>query len=212
MTLYPCLAPRPSFRLAFALGLFLIASGATTRLRAQTPVTSGTYTVRGDKPQQIIRGLGFEIQSDSIGSGNQGMPSEVVAVPHDLTPSEKTRFYTQMLHGFRYSRLALGLYLRGLDAEQKHIIERYPGQMNDLHTMQEVSGIEGFDVEYWSPAPYWKANKSYYGGTIASTTPEFVSAFSDAMVQDLRYLDAHGLRVVQWGLQNEPGVGLQAKS
>ena len=212
MTLYPCLAPRPSFRLAFALGLFLIASGATTRLRAQTPVTSGTYTVRADKPQQIIRGLGFEIQSDSIGSGNQGMPSEVVAVPHDLTPSEKTRFYTQMLHGFRYSRLALGLYLRGLDAEQKHIIERYPGQMDDLHTMQEVSGIEGFDVEYWSPAPYWKANKSYYGGTIASTTPEFVSAFSDAMVQDLRYLDAHGLRVVQWGLQNEPGVGLQAKS
>ena len=122
--------------------------------------TSGAYRIRADQPRQVIKGLGFEIQSDSIGSGNAGMPEEVVAVPHDLTPSEKTRFYTQMLHGFRYTRLALGLYLRGTDAEQKHIIERYPGQMDDLRNMQNVAGIEGFDVEYWSPAPFWKKNKT----------------------------------------------------
>jgi O-glycosyl hydrolase len=168
----------------------------------------GSYTLRADQPQQIIRGLGFEIQSDSIASGNAGMPDQIVAVPHDLTPSERTRFYKEMLHGFRYTRLAMGLYLRGTDADQKHIIERYPGQMDDLRTMQNVAGIDGFDVEYWSPPPFWKQNKSYYGGTIAGTDRAFLNAFSDAMVQDLRYLGAHGLRVAMWGLQNEPGVGL----
>ena len=174
--------------------------------------TSGNYAIRYDRPQQIIRGFGFEIQSDSIGSGNVGMPNSVIAVPHDLTPSERTRLYTQMLHGFRYARLALGLYLRGTDANRKHIIERYAGQMDDLRTMQNVSGIEGFDVEYWSPAPFWKSNWSFYGGTLAGSSPAFLNAFSDAIVQDLRYLEAHGLHVVMWGLQNEPVVGLSRKS
>lgn len=170
---------------------------------------SGSYTIRYDCPQQVIKGLGFEIQSDSIASGNAGMPEQVTAVPHDLTPDEKVRFYKEMLHGFRYARLAMGLYLRGLDEEKKHIVERYPGQMDDLHSMQRISGIEGFDIEYWSPAPYWKANKTYYGGPIASTEPGFLDQFSDAMVADLRYLQAHGLRIAQWGLQNEPVVGLE---
>ncbi|MEO6923908.1 MAG: hypothetical protein ABI142_08785, partial [Bryocella sp.] len=171
----------------------------------------GDYTLRYDKPQQVIQGLGFEIQSDSISSGNAGMPDEVVAVPHDLTPSERIRFYKEMLHGFRYARLAMGLYLRGLDADQKQIVERYPGQMDDLRAMQNVSGIEGFDVEYWSPAPYWKKEKSYYGGEVGDptngTNPAFTAAFSDALVTDLRYLQSHGLRIAQWGLQNEPVVG-----
>ena len=169
--------------------------------------TSGFYKIQPNQPQQVIKGLGFEIQSDSIGSGNAGMPDDVIAVPHDLTPSEKTRFYTEMLHGFRYARLAMGLYLRGNDAEKKQIIERYSGQMDDLRTMQQVSGLEGFDVEYWSPAPYWKANKTYYGGTIAGSDPAFVNAFTDALAEDLRYLQGHGLRIAQWGLQNEPAIG-----
>src|SRR6202046_4716791 len=168
---------------------------------------SGSYKIHADQPQQVIKGLGFEIQSDSIGSGNAGMPDEVIAVPHDLTPDEKTRFYTEMLHGFRYARLAMGLYLRGNDAEKKQIIERYPGQMDDLRTMQQVSGLEGFDVEYWSPAPYCKANKTYYGGTIGGSDPSFVNAFTDALAEDLRYLQSHGLHIAQWGLQNEPVVG-----
>ena len=186
----------------------LLCTGASLVAHAQA---GGTYVIRAGQPQQVIKGLGFEIQSDSIGSGNAGMPDAVVAVPHDLTPTEKTRFYTQMLHGFRYSRLAMGLYLRGNDPEQKHIVERYAGQMEDLRTMQQVSGIEGFDVEYWSPAPFWKQNKTYYGGTIRQRDPAFVNAFSDAMVDDLKYLQAHGLKVAQWGLQNEPGVGLPTR-
>jgi O-glycosyl hydrolase len=182
-----------------ALGAYVVAQ------------TDGNYTIRSDHPQQVIKGIGFEIQSDSIGSGNAGMPEEVMAVPHDLTPSEHTRFYKQMLHGFRYARLAMGLYLRGTDSDQKHIIERYAGQMDDLRTMQDVSGIEGFDVEYWSPAPFWKQNKTFYGGTIAGNDPAFLNAFSDAMVEDLRYLQGHGLHISMWGLQNEPVVGRPRK-
>lgn len=175
-------------------------------LRAQTH-DSGEYKIRMDQPQQVIKGLGFEIQNDSIGSLNLGMPEEVVAVPHDIAPSERIRLYKEMLHGFRYSRLALGLYLRGLDAEQKQIVERYPGQLADLREMQDASGIEGFDVEYWSPPPFWKDSKSYYGGTIAGHDPGFFNAFSDALVKDAGYLNRNGLHVVQWGLQNEPVFG-----
>jgi O-glycosyl hydrolase len=185
--------------------LLLSCVAAATACSAQH---GGNYTIRVDEPQQVIKGLGFEIQSDSIGSLNQGMPDDVVAVPHDLTAAERERLYKQMLTGFRYTRLALGLYLRGLDADQKHIVERYPGQMNDLATMQRESGIEGFDVEYWSPAPFWKSNKSFYGGTIASDQPAFLHEFSDAMVEDVRYLRSHGLRVAMWGLQNEPVFGM----
>ena len=182
---------------------------ASASLAAQT---GGEYAIRYDRQQQVIKGLGFEIQSDSIGSGNAGMPDEVIAVPHDLTPSERERFYTQMLHGFRYARLAMGLYLRGTDADQKHIVERYPHQMDDLREMQDASGIEGFDVEYWSPAPFWKQNKTFYGGTIAGNDSPFLSAFSEAMIEDLRYLQAHGLHIAMWGLQNEPVIGLPPKS
>lgn len=191
---------------------FLGALALCTSLSISTPCAyaqeGGEYKIRLDQPQQVIKGLGFEIQSDSIGSLNLGMPEEVVAVPHDLTPSEKTRLYKEMLRGFRYTRLALGLYLRGLDPEQKHIIERYPGQMKDLAAMQKVAGIEGFDVEYWSAAPYWKSGKSFYGGTVAAHTPEFFDAFSTAMVDDVRYLQSHGLTVSMWGLQNEPVFGM----
>ena len=167
----------------------------------------GNYTIRLDEPQQKILGLGFEIQSDSIGSGNHNMPDEVIAVPHDLTPGERKRFYHDMLHGFRYSRLAMGLYLRGLDASKQHIVERYPGEMDDLREMMEQSAIQGFDVEYWSPAPFWKTNGRYEGGTVKPTDAAFVNAFADAMIDDLKYLQSHGLRVSMWGLQNEPGQG-----
>lgn len=182
-----------------AVAALLLLPGAY--LRAQT---EGQYVLRMDQPHQVIKGLGFEIQSDSINSGNAGMPDAVTSVPHDLTEAEKHRFYREMLHGFRYTRLAMGLYLRGLDAEQKHIVERFPGQMADLKAMQDESGIEGFDVEYWSPPPFWKQNKSYYGGTVGPVNDRFVDAFSDALVQDVKYLRAHGLKIAQWGLQNEP--------
>ena len=36
-----------------------------------------------------------------------------IGVPHNLAPSEQTRFATEVLQGVRTIRLALGLYLRG---------------------------------------------------------------------------------------------------
>jgi len=176
-------------------------------LSAVCRAQQGEYKVHVDQPQQKILGLGFEIQSDSIGTNNHGMPNDVVAIPHDLIPSERERFYHDMLHGFRYSRLALGLYLRGLDSDGKHIVERYPGQMSDLREMMTESGIEGFDVEYWSPAPFWKSTHRFEGGTIRSNDPEFISSFTDSIIEDLKYMQANGLHISMWALQNEPAIG-----
>ncbi|MFG2819963.1 hypothetical protein ACGFX4_11115 [Kitasatospora sp. NPDC048365] len=172
---------------------------------------SASYTIRYDNgARQTILGLGFEIQSDSINSGNNGMPTEVSGVPFDLTPSERTRFYQQILkanrsdRGFRYCRLALGLYHRGLDPTNKHIIDRYEGQTALLAEMIQQAGIEGVAAEYWSPAPGWKSNSSYIKGTLASFDPAFLDQVGDAMVQDLDYLAARGVPISMWGLQNEP--------
>ena len=57
---------------------------------------------------------------------------------------------------------------------------------------------------YWSPPPGWKDNRSYYGGTLASFAPAFLSSFAESAVRDVAYLRANGLRVTWWGLQNEP--------
>eukprot|EP01112_Ceratiomyxa_fruticulosa_P005293 TRINITY_DN15906_c0_g1_i1.p1 TRINITY_DN15906_c0_g1~~TRINITY_DN15906_c0_g1_i1.p1 ORF type:complete len:127 (+),score=16.02 TRINITY_DN15906_c0_g1_i1:191-571(+) len=116
------------------------------------------------------------------------MPSEVVAVPHDLVDSEKMRFYQEMLRGFRYVRLALGLYVRGLDKDQKQIIERYPGQMEGLANMTYFGGLEGADVEYWSPAPFWKSNQAFINGTLASFEDDFLTEFGNAIIKDNFYI------------------------
>ncbi|MFG2819947.1 twin-arginine translocation signal domain-containing protein [Kitasatospora sp. NPDC048365] len=192
------------------------AGAAVSPLFSVTPahaaeITSGSYTIRYDNgARQTILGLGFEIQSDSIGSGNNGLPNTVSGVPYDLTDSERTRFYQQMLkagrtdRGFRYCRLALGLYHRGLDATNKHIVDRYPGQSALLAGMIQQAGIEGVAAEYWSPAPGWKSTNSYIKGTLASFAPADLDALGDAMVGDLDYLVAAGVPISMWGLQNEP--------
>ncbi|WP_435242038.1 hypothetical protein [Streptomyces cucumeris] len=173
-------------------------------------IDSGSYTVRFDKNrEQTIWGLGFEIQSDSIGSGNNGMPDVVSGVPYDLTDSERERFYQQILkggtnRGFRYCRLAMGLYHRGLDSTKKHMVDRYQGQTTLLADMLKKSGVEGVAAEYWSPAPGWKNNKSYIAGRLASFSPDALDALGDAMVGDLKYLSDRGVPISMWGLQNEP--------
>ena len=96
--------------------------------RRRPSAPEGNYEIFPDQPRQIIKGLGFEIQSDSIASGNKGLPEEMSGVPHDLVPSERERFYNEMLHGFRYCRLAGGLFWRGLDADQKHFRDAGPGR------------------------------------------------------------------------------------
>ena len=77
-----------------------------------------------------------------------------------------------------------------------------PGRPNP--SLQDASGIEGFEAEYWSPPPYWKSTQSYIGGSLASFNDSFLQDFADARVADINYLQQSGLKVPWWGLQNEP--------
>ena len=190
--------------------------------RAVPVAADGHYTVAPSNLKQTIRGFGFEIQSDSIASGNQGLPAAFTSVPHDLVPSERVRFATEMLKGFRYCRLAGGLYWRGTDPEGKYLRARWPEQLTELKDMIQSAGIEGVSLEYWSPAPYWKANNAYVGGDHATNRlrcfgpnfakdpvymgdrARFFQDFSSALVEDIKHLRENGIRVVKWGLQNEP--------
>lgn len=188
-----------------SMNRFLRAAGMAAATVAVK--VSPVFTVEGAQEAQTILGLGFEIQSDSIGSGNHGMPNETTSVPWDLTPSERTRFYESMLTGFRYCRLALGLYFRGLTPDNRSIIERWPGQADALADMATRSGLEGFEVEYWSPAPGWKSTGSFIDGSLTGFDPATLDAFSKSVVGDALYLEEKGLTVTWWGLQNEPPVG-----
>jgi hypothetical protein len=176
--------------------------------------------------KQIVKGLGFEIQSDSIGSGNHGLPEEFAGVPHDLVPAERERLATEMLKGFRYCRLAGGLYWRGLDAQKKFMQPRWPEQLTELRDLLNAAGVEGLSFEYWSPAPFWKGTQSFVGqkehdprnrlrcfapGFAADSiyhgdTNRFLTDFAHAVVVDIDTLRDAGLKVSMFGLQNEPDV------
>ncbi|WP_372947275.1 hypothetical protein [Mariniphaga sp.] len=179
-----------------------------------------------DLYKQTVWGIGFEIQSDAIGSGNTGLPEDRHAVPHDLIPAERERFAKEMLAGFRYCRLAGGLYWRGLDSEQKKLFPRWETQLEEIRQMMEWAGVEGVSLEYWSPAPYWKANESYLGkgsedryNTLKCFGPnfandpvykgdtiKFLKDFGKACVTDVQTLKDVGIKVSKWGLANEPHV------
>ena len=129
----------------------LYAEYPVTRPPRQAPVpVEATYTVHPDKPKQVITGIGFEIQSDSIRSRNNGMSEEKTSVPHDLTPAECERFCNEMLKGFRYCRLAGGLYWRGTDPDGKYLQPRWPEQLTVVlsnrsfseHTFKVDTGLE----------------------------------------------------------------------
>jgi O-glycosyl hydrolase len=195
---------------------------AVRAVRAVPAPPSTDFTIHPNERHQTIAGLGFEIQSDSIGSGNGGMPESFSSVPHDLVPAERERLAAEMLRGFRYCRLAGGLYWRGLDQDQKQLEPRWPEQLDELRALIAAAGIEGVSLEYWSPAPYWKANRSYVGRFEATNVlrcygPDFASDpvyhgdvdrflrdFAAACRRDLQTLRDHGIPVALWGLQNEP--------
>ncbi|MFD8317601.1 glycoside hydrolase family 30 beta sandwich domain-containing protein [Kitasatospora purpeofusca] len=218
------------------------AAAAMPQLLTSTPAhavddnTGGSYTVAFDDnaaKRQTILGLGFEIQSDSIGS-NDGPTDDglVSGVPLDLTAAAYTRFVNDLLkagrsdRGFRYCRLAMGLYHRGVTADGKRFQDRYPDQTKKLATMVQDAGIEGLGVEYWSPAPHWKSNGQLGGGpnkdaTLASFAPAEAAAMGDAMVADLDYLVENSretpsspprLKIIWWSLQNEPNQGASYSS
>jgi hypothetical protein len=214
------------------LALVLIALGTFFSAAAPpaipTLLTPGQFRIHPDQPKQTILGMGVEIQSDSIGSGNNGLPAEPIAVPHDLTPSERQRFAKELMSGFRYVRLAGGLYWRGTDPEGKFLRPRWPEQLEELRQLLDTAGIEGVSFEYWSPAPFWKANRSYTAlhepdGRAKNRLRPFAPGFADdpdykgdrerfladfgqAVVTDIKTLSAAGIRTSMFGLQNEPFV------
>ena len=59
--------------------------------------------------RQVFEGVEVELQSDSIGTNNNGMPMDgglvpdahpsTIGAPHDLTPSERARFATDIVVG-----------------------------------------------------------------------------------------------------------------
>lgn len=91
---------------------------ASSHLWAQQP-DQGRYTICLDKPEQTIRVLGIKIQNDAIGSGSVGMSNQVISISNNLVRSKRKRFYKNMLKGFCYCRLTMGLYFREVDKEGK---------------------------------------------------------------------------------------------
>ena len=198
----------------FVQNAVLSVSMLHVRSSSGPEMTSGEYKVNLDEPRQTIWGLGIEVQSDSIGSGNNGLPESPTSVPHDLVQSERDRLYNDMLKGFRYLRLAGGLYYRGTDEEGKHLQERWDTQDEELAELIEKSGIEGVDFEFWSPTPYFKNSDSYITtnekNTLKCFDPEFtgdkqafLQEFADTVKEDLQTLQKNGIPVIQFGLQNE---------
>lgn len=207
--------------------MVLVISSLSFVIKAQTkknttkPLPKGTYSLLPDKPEQYIWGLGFEIQSDAIASGNSGLPQEYTSVPHDLVLSERERFYKDMLTGFRYCRMAGGLYFRGTTPDKKQLRGRWDTQTTELSEMIQKSGIEGLCLEYWSPAPYWKANGRFEGKgsdnklrcfgpdfkndpVYKGDTTRFLNDFAESVVNDIHFFEANKMPVIMWGLQNEP--------
>lgn len=190
--------------------------------RTESAPDAGRYTILPNQEKQVVWGLGFEIQSDSIASANAGLPDAFTSVPHDLTRAERKRLADEMLKGFRYCRLAGGLYFRGTDPEKKYLQPRWPEQLEELKELLDMAGVEGLSFEYFSPPPFWKANRQYrskegaenilrcfgkdfpndpvYHGDVEA----FLQDYAQACVRDIQTLEKAGFKISMWGLSNEP--------
>ena len=205
-------------------GVCVVDAAKLEYIGTELPMESGSYRIDLNDKQQTILGLGVEIQSESLGSGNTMDETDLQhSVPHDLTQSERDRLYTDMLSGFRYMRLAGGLFYRGTDVEQKHLVPHWNTQDEELAELLRVSGIEGFNFEFWSPTPYFKSSGKYHGGKLKcfgqnweyavskvgqtkykEEKQKFLEEFADTIIADFQRMRAAGLPVVQFSLQNEP--------
>ena len=205
-------------------GVCVVDAAKLEYIGTELPMESGSYCIDLNDKQQTILGLGVEIQSESLGSGNTMDETDLQhSVPHDLTKDERQRLYTDMLSGFRYMRLAGGLFYRGTDVEQKHLVPHWNTQDEELAELLRVSGIEGFNFEFWSPTPYFKSSGKYHGGKLKcfgqnweyavskvgqtkykEEKQKFLEEFADTIIADFQRMRAAGLPVVKFSLQNEP--------
>lgn len=140
--------------------------------------------------------------------------------------------------GIKFIRFPMGFAYRGyrnIDQSTglaKNIGERWNGQNQALHdwfsSIAESGG--GLAPEYWCIAPYWVTGGAYSatnnqlnaGGSYSQSTPlssirltdptqynAQIDAFTDAVVDDMLYLNEHIAPVVMFGLSNEPSYGTQ---
>jgi hypothetical protein len=188
------------------------------------------FEIYPSRHRQVIKGLGVEIYSDMLNNKSDGQNVPGRGIPHDLVPAERTRLYKEMLQGFRYARLAGGLYIRGMDSEKKQLNGRWPTQLAELKELMEVSKIEGASFEYWSPLPYWKANQKLTGKDGSENvlrcfgrdfkndpiyhgdTTRFLNDFATAIVKDIQLLKSSGIPISIFGLQNEPNSDTEYSS
>ena len=155
-------------------------------------MAKGAYKLLADKPGQVIKGLGFEIQSEISAHADVNNENRPLGVPYDLVPSERKRLAEEMLKGFRYMRVGMGIYFRGVTPDHKNMIERKEGQAEAMVQLMKDAGVEGISMEYWSPAPYWKSNGNFIDGTLKSFDDDFLEEFTDALVQDVKYMKDKG--------------------
>ena len=112
----------------------------------------------------------------------------------------------------------------GAFLQQKHLQGRWPQQLGELREMLTAAGIEGVSFEYWSPAPFWKANRKYTGADGSENvlrcfgkdfandsgyhgdTNRFLKDFAAANQRDLETLRENGIPISMWGLKNEPST------
>lgn len=208
---------------------------------APTPTpTPGTpnvvYTMDETTAQQTWLGPMIEAQVSAFGAGNQ-LLNEAGGYLHDLTPSELSRLNSMLaaLPGRpRFLRYAAGLFpQRGVTSDSKNLVEHYTtaglavagatqvvttvSQNAQLAAHLDASGFEGIDFEYWSPAPFWKANGTLSAGNtdapakssddpaVDPTYWNWINDFTDAVIVDLQYAATNtGKPISMFSLQNEP--------
>lgn len=140
--------------------------------------------------------------------------------------------------GIMYIRFPLGFAYRGarnVDSETglaKNFGERWDGQNSSLSNWFSdiVKAGGGLAPEYWCIPPYWltsgslsgnnnqlRAGGSYAQSTTLSSIKESdktqydtqIDAFTNAVIDDLEYLNENIAPVVMFGLSNEPVYGTQ---
>ena len=108
---------------------------------APETMDKGTYRLLADSPAQIIKGLGFEIQADMNAAADVNNDNGPVGVPMDLVPAERKRLAEEMLKGFRYMRVGMGIWFRGVTPDKKNIVERREGQAEALVQLMKDAAL-----------------------------------------------------------------------
>lgn len=154
-------------------------------------------------------------------------PSEQNRLRDTIFPGDGT--------GLRFVRFPMGFAYRGarnIDGTSglaRNVGERFTGQNAALANMisNVVAGGGGLAPEYWSPAPHWKTTSTFGNGTLwagaaysrATTLDSIrvsdptqyaaqIAAFTDAVIDDMEYVQANVGPIRMFGLQNEPTLAI----